>query len=161
MLPRTHPLAAVRESFNAVFIEADAAGQLMFYGRGAGGHPTASAVLGDVVAAARNRVSGSRGPGESTYSALPVLSIGHARTEYYVNLDVADRPGVLASVATAFADNGVSIQVVHQEGHGEDAGLVVRTHLATDAALSSTVEQLRKLETVRRVVGVMRVEGEE
>ena len=161
MLPRTHPLAAVRESFNAVFIEADAAGQLMFYGRGAGGHPTASAVLGDVVAAARNRVSGSRGPGESTYTALPVLPIGHARTEYYVNLDVADRPGVLASVANAFADNGVSIQVVHQEGHGEDAGLVVRTHLATDAALSSTVGQLRKLDTVRRVVGVMRVEGEE
>lgn len=161
MLPRTHPLAAVRESFNAVFIEADAAGQLMFYGRGAGGDPTASAVLGDVVAAARNRVSGSRGPGESTYSSLPILPIGHARTEYYVNLDVADRPGVLASVATAFAENGVSIQVVHQEGHGEDAGLVVRTHLATDAALSATVEQLRSLDTVRRVVGVMRVEGEE
>ncbi len=161
MLPRTHPLAAVRESFNAVFVEADAAGQLMFYGRGAGGHPTASAVLGDLVAAARNRVSGSRGPGESTYTALPVLPIGRAYTEYYVNLDVADRPGVLASVATAFAENGVSIQVVHQEGHGDDAGLVVRTHLATDAALEATVEQLRGLDTVRRVVGVMRVEGEE
>ena len=161
MLPRTHPLAAVRESFNAVFVEADAAGQLMFYGRGAGGHPTASAVLGDLVAAARNRVSGSRGPGESTYTALPVLPIGRAYTEYYVNLDVADRPGVLASVATAFAENGVSIQVVHQEGHGDDAGLVVRTHLATDAALEATVKHLRGLDTVRRVVGVMRVEGDE
>ncbi len=161
MLPRTHPLAAVRESFNAVFVEADAAGQLMFYGRGAGGHPTASAVLGDLVAAARNRVSGSQGPGESTYTALPVLPIGRAYTEYYVNLDVADRPGVLASVAAAFAENGVSIQVVHQEGHGDDAGLVVRTHLATDAALEATVEQLRGLDTVRRVVGVMRVEGDE
>ena len=161
MLPRTHPLAAVRESFNAVFVEADAAGQLMFYGRGAGGHPTASAVLGDLVAAARNRVSGSRGPGESTYTALPVLPIGRAFTEYYVNLDVADRPGVLATVAAAFAENGVSIQVVHQEGHGDDAGLVVRTHLATDAALEATVEQLRGLDTVCRVVGVMRVEGDE
>ena len=160
MLPRAHPLAAVRESFNAVFVEADAAGQLMFYGRGAGGNPTASAVLGDVVAAARNRLSGSRGPGESTYTQLPVLPIGQAQTEYYVNLDVADRPGVLASVATAFADNGVSIQVVHQEGHGDDAGLVVRTHRASDAALRATVNQLRGLDTVRRVVGVMRVEGE-
>lgn len=161
MLPRTHPLAAVRESFNAVFVEADAAGQMMFYGRGAGGHPTASAVLGDVVAAARNRLSGSRGPGESTYTGLPVLPIGLAHTEYYVNLDVADRPGVLASVATAFAEHGVSIQVVHQEGHGDDAGLVVRTHRATDAALQATVDRLRQLDTVRRVVGVMRVEGEE
>ncbi len=161
MLPRTHPLAAVRESFNAVFVEADAAGQMMFYGRGAGGHPTASAVLGDVVAAARNRLSGSKGPGESTYRQLPVLPIGQAMTEYYVNLDVADKPGVLASVATAFADHGVSIQVVHQEGHGEDAGLIVRTHRASDAALRATVEQLRGLDTVRRVVGVMRVEGEQ
>ena len=161
MLPRTHPLAAVRESFNAVFVEADAAGQMMFYGRGAGGHPTASAVLGDVVAAARNKISGSRGPGESTYRQLPILPIGQATTEYYVNLDVADRPGVLASVANAFSDHGVSIQVVHQEGHGEDAGLVVRTHRASDAALHATVEQLRGLDTVRRVVGVMRVEGEQ
>ena len=133
----------------------------MFYGRGAGGHPTASAVLGDVVAAARNRLSSSRGPGESTYRQLPLLPIGQAQTEYYVNLDVADKPGVLASVATAFADHGVSIQVVHQEGHGEDAGLIVRTHRASDAALRATVDQLRGLDTVRRVVGVMRVEGEE
>jgi homoserine dehydrogenase len=161
MLPRTHPLAAVRDSFNAVFVEADAAGQVMFYGRGAGGHPTASAVLGDVVAAARNKVSGSRGPGESTYRQLPILPIGQAKTEYYVNLDVADRPGVLAAVANAFADHGVSIQVVHQEGHGDDAGLVVRTHRASDAALHATVEQLRGLDAVRRVVGVMRVEGEQ
>lgn len=161
MVPKTHPLAAVRESFNAVFVEAQAAGEMMFYGRGAGGHPTASAVLGDVVAAARNRISGGLGPGESTYSGLPVLPIGRARTEYYVNVDVADRPGVLASIASAFADEGVSIQVVHQEGHGEDAGLVVRTHAATDAALSATVERLRGMDAVRTVVGVMRVEGEE
>lgn len=160
MIPRTHPLASVRGSFNAVFVTADAAGDMMFYGRGAGGDPTASAVLGDLVAAARNRLAGGRGPGESTYSNLPVLPIGHARTRYYVNLDVADKPGVLASIAAAFAENGVSIQVVRQDGHGDEAGLIVRTHMASDDALHRTVDQLRGLPTVRRVVGVMRVEGE-
>lgn len=160
MLPRDHPLASVRGSFNAVFIEAEAAGQLMFYGRGAGGFPTASAVMGDLVSAARNRVVGGRGPGESTHGALPVLDVGKVRTRYYVNLDVADRPGVLASIANAFAQNDVSIQVVRQDGHGEDAGLIVRTHVATDDALRRTVEQLAGLDTVRQVVGVMRVEGE-
>jgi homoserine dehydrogenase len=160
MIPRTHPLASVRGSFNAVYVSADAAGDMMFYGRGAGGHPTASAVLGDLVAAARNRLAGGRGPGESTYSNLPILPIGSAHTRYYVNLDVADRPGVLASIASAFAENGVSIQVVRQDGHGDDAGLIVRTHLATDDALQRTVTRLRELPTVRRVVGVMRVEGE-
>lgn len=160
MIPRSHPLASVRGSFNAVFVSADAAGDMMFYGRGAGGHPTASAVLGDLVAAARNRLAGGRGPGESTYSNLPILPIGSALTRYYVNLDVADRPGVLASIASAFSENGVSIQVVRQDGHGDDAGLIVRTHVATDEALQRTVERLRELPTVRRVVGVMRVEGE-
>jgi homoserine dehydrogenase len=160
MLPRSHPLASVRGAFNAVFVEAEAAGEVMFYGRGAGGAPTASAVLGDVVTAARNRVSGGLGPGESTYSNLPVLPIGAAMTRYYVNLAVADRPGVLASIASAFADNGVSIQVVRQDGHGDEAGLIVRTHRATDAALRATVDHLSQLETVKRVLGVMRVEGE-
>jgi homoserine dehydrogenase len=160
MIPRDHPLASVRLAFNAVFIEAEAAGEMMFYGRGAGGAPTASAVLGDLVAAARNRVTGSVGPGESTYTGLPVLPIGEALTRYYVNLDVADRPGVLASIASAFADNEVSIQVVRQDGHGDEAGLIVRTHRATDDALRRTVDTLRELDTVKRVVGVMRVEGE-
>jgi homoserine dehydrogenase len=160
MLPRSHPLASVRGAFNAVFIEAESAGEVMFYGRGAGGAPTASAVLGDVVSAARNRVSGGRGPGESTYTNLPVLPIGAALTRYYVNLAVTDKPGVLASIASAFSDNGVSIQVVRQDGHGDEAGLIVRTHQASDAALHKTVEQLSGLDTVRRVLGVMRVEGE-
>jgi homoserine dehydrogenase len=160
MVPRDHPLASVRLSFNAVFIEAESAGQMMFYGRGAGGAPTASAVLGDLVAAARNRLSGGQGPGESTYLDLPVLGIGEAQTRYYVNLDVADKPGVLASIASAFAENGVSIQVVRQDGHGDEAGLIVRTHKASDLALRQTVEALSKLDTVRRVLGVMRVEGE-
>jgi homoserine dehydrogenase len=160
MVPRDHPLAAVRDAFNAVFIEAENAGEMMFYGRGAGGAPTASAVLGDVVAVARNLRAGGRGPGESTYAGLEVRGVEQARTRYYVNLDVADRPGVLATVARTFSDNDVSIQVVRQEGHGDDAGLVVRTHVATDGDLRRTIEQLRSLDVVKAILGVMRVEGE-
>ena len=160
MVPRSHPLASVREAFNAVFVEADSAGQMMFYGRGAGGAPTASAVLGDIVAVGRNRVSGRRGPGESTYAGLEVRPVGSAYTRYYVNLKVSDRPGVLATIAQVFADNGVSIQVVRQDGSGDDASLLVRTHLATDAALQTTIESLRATPAVQSVVGVMRVEGE-
>ena len=160
MVPRSHPLASVRDAFNAVFIEAENAGEMMFYGRGAGGAPTASAVLGDVVAVARNLRSGGRGPRESIYANLEVRGVDQARTRYYVNLDVADRPGVLATVARAFSDNGVSIQVVRQEGHGDDAGLIVRTHLALDGDLRRTIEALRGLDVVKQVVGVMRVEGE-
>jgi len=160
LVPRTHPLASVREAFNAVFVEADAAGQVMFYGRGAGGTPTASAVLGDIVAVARHKLTGSRGPGESSYADLDVRPIGDASTRYYVHLAVADLPGVLAAIAQAFADHGVSIQTVRQDGHGEEARLVLRTHRASDAALSATIDHLRTLDAVRHVVGVMRVEGE-
>ena len=160
MVPRTHPLASVREAFNAVFVEADAAGAIMFYGRGAGGSPTASAVVGDIVAAARNKLAETTRPGESVYADLSALGVGQAFTRYYINLHVADQPGVLAQIASAFAEHNVSIQVVRQDGQGDDAGLVVRTHRATDAALSATVEALRQLPAVRSVVGVMRVEGE-
>ena len=159
MIPRSHPLAGVGDAFNAVFVEAEAAGSLMFYGRGAGGEPTASAVLGDLVAVARNRVNGSRGAGESAYAELKVQPIGEVETRYHVALDVADRPGVLASVAHAFADNGVSIQTVRQEGRGEDATLVLVTHMAPDAALSSTVGRLASFDFIRRASSVMRVEG--
>jgi len=161
MIPRTHPLASVGDAFNAVFVEAEAAGQLMFYGRGAGGSPTASAVLGDLVAVARNRIISARSAGESNYASLRVRPMGEAFTRYHVSLDVADRAGVLAAVASAFADHGVSISTVRQEGHGADAMLVIVTHVATDAALSATVEQLRQLDIVRDVVSVMRVEGSE
>jgi homoserine dehydrogenase len=159
MLPRTHPLASVADAFNAVFVEADAAGSLMFYGRGAGGAPTASAVLGDLVAVARNRVIGGRGAGESAYADLTMLPIGEVETRYHVALDVADRPGVLAQVAGAFAEQGVSIQSVRQEGRGDAATLVLVTHRAPDAALARTVEKLASLEFVRRAASVMRVEG--
>ncbi len=161
MLPRTHPLASVREAFNAVFVEGESVGQLMFYGRGAGGGPTASAVVGDLVAVARNRISGGRGAGESAYANLPLRPIGEALTRYHVDLDVADKAGVLAAVAQEFAAHDVSIQTVRQEGRGDDASLVLVTHTATDAALSGTVEGLRRLDSVRAVAGVMRVEGED
>jgi homoserine dehydrogenase len=160
MIPRTHPLASVRDAFNAVFVEADAAGQVMFYGRGAGGAPTASAVLGDLVAVCRHRVGGGRGPGESAYAQLAVRPMGETITRYHVSLDVTDRPGVLAQVATAFARHDVSIQTVRQEGHQEEATLVIVTHSARDAALAATVADLRRLNVVRDVASVMRVEGD-
>ncbi len=160
MIPRSHPLAAVRDAYNAVFVECEAAGRLMFYGQGAGGAPTASAVLGDLVAVARNRVQGARGPGESTYADLAVRPMGDAITRYHVSLDVADKAGVLARVAQAFARHDVSLQTVHQEGRGDDAALEVVTHTARDAALAATVADLRDLDVVRAVARVMRVEGE-
>ncbi|MET9321517.1 homoserine dehydrogenase [Streptomyces sp. NPDC003038] len=164
MIPLTHPLASVREAYNAVFVEAEAAGQLMFYGPGAGGAPTASAVLGDLVAVCRNKLAEATGPGESAYTQLPVSTMGDVVTRYHISLDVADKPGVLAQVATTFAEHGVSIDTVRQQGRqdgaGTEASLVVVTHRAPDAALSGTVEALRKLDTVRGVASIMRVEGE-
>lgn len=169
MISRTHPLAGVREAFNAVFVEAEAAGQLMFYGPGAGGDPTASAVLGDVVAVARHQVRGGLGPRESAYADLPIVPMGQARTRYYISLDVADRPGVLAQIALVFAAHEVSIQQVRQHIRPIDpdhptgelsADLVIVTHSAADESLAATVDALAGLETVHGVNSVMRVEGD-
>jgi homoserine dehydrogenase len=161
MIPRSHPLATVGGAYNAVFVEAKSAGQLMFYGAGAGGTPTASAVLGDIVAVARNRMAGTPGPEPSTYAGLPVLPMGDTLTRYHVSLDVDDRPGVLAPVAEAFARHGVSIQAVRQTSRGDEALLIIVTHVASDAALATTVSELQALPAVRAVASVMRVEGEE
>lgn len=161
MVPQTHPLANVRGAFNAVFVESDAAGPLMFYGQGAGGRPTASAVLGDLVAAARHRVQGVHGPGESTYANLPIRPLSESITRYHVSLAVADRAGVLAQVAEVFARHGVSIRGVRQEGLGDDADLEIITHAATDGALAATIAELAGLESVKAVTGVLRVEGED
>jgi homoserine dehydrogenase len=160
MIPRSHPLAGVGGAYNAVFVESRSAGRLMFYGPGAGGSPTASAVLGDLVTVARNRVRGAVGPGESSYAARPVVPIGSVPTRYHLCLAVADLAGVLARIAAVFADHGVSIQTVRQHERGEDAQLVIVTHSALDSALSATVESLRGLDVVREVTSVMRVEGE-
>jgi homoserine dehydrogenase len=161
MIPRSHPLAAVGEAYNAVFVEARSAGRLMFYGAGAGGTPTASAVLGDLVAVARNRLAGTRGPDASTYAGLPVVPMGETLTRYHVSLDVDDRPGVLAPVAEAFARHDVSIQAVRQTSRGDQAQLMIVTHTARDAALSATIRDLAALPMVRAVASVMRVEGED
>ena len=147
-------MASVNGAFNAVVVEAEAAGRLMFYGQGAGGAPTASAVLGDLVMAARNRVQGGRGPRESKYAKLPIAPIGFIPTRYYVNMNVADRPGVLSAVAAEFGKREVSIAEVRQEGMVDEGGqrcgarIVVVTHQATDAALSETVAALADLEVV-------------
>ena len=160
MIPRSHPLASVGGAYNAVFVESMSAGRLMFYGPGAGGSPTASAVLGDLVTVARNRLRGALGPGESSYAARPVTKIGSVMTRYHVSLDVADMVGVLATIAQAFAEHGVSIETVRQNGRGAGAQLVIVTHRAQDAALSATVQALRNLDIVREVTSVMRVEGD-
>ncbi|BBX29966.1 homoserine dehydrogenase [Mycolicibacterium alvei] len=165
LVPLTHPLATVNGAFNAVVVEAEAAGRLMFYGQGAGGAPTASAVMGDVVMAARNRVQGGRGPRESKYAKLPIAPIGFIPTRYYVNMNVSDRPGVLSAVAAEFSKREVSIAEVRQEGMVDDDGqpcgarIVVVTHQATDAALSETVEALADLDVVQTINSVLRMEG--
>nr|WP_090276812.1 homoserine dehydrogenase [Mycolicibacterium komanii]CRL70309.1 homoserine dehydrogenase [Mycolicibacterium komanii] len=165
LVPLDHPLAAVNGAFNAVVVEAEAAGRLMFYGQGAGGAPTASAVMGDLVMAARNRVQGGRGPRESKYAKLPIAPIGFIPTRYYVNMNVADRAGVLSAVAAEFGKRDVSIAQVRQEGVVDEGGqrcgarIVVVTHQATDAALSETVAALADLDVVQSINSVLRMEG--
>ena len=159
LISRSHPLASVREAFNAVFVESEAAGAMMFYGRGAGGAPTASAILGDLVAVARHRVSGGLGPRESDYADLAIAPMGSTKTRYLIRLDVADRPGVLAAVAQTFSKHDVSIQTVRQTGRGDNAELIVMTHKATDSALAATVSDLSSLDSVKDVSSVIRVEG--
>lgn len=165
LVPLDHPLASVNGAFNAVVVEAEAAGRLMFYGQGAGGAPTASAVMGDLVMAARNRVQGGRGPRESKYAKLPIAPIGFIPTRYYVSMNVADRPGVLSSVAAEFSKREVSIAEVRQEGMVDDEGqrcgarIVVVTHRATDAAQSETVAALADLDVVQSINSVIRMEG--
>ncbi|MFE6971832.1 homoserine dehydrogenase [Isoptericola sp. NPDC057653] len=167
LVPSAHPLAAVHGAFNAVFVEADDAGPLMFYGQGAGGRPTSSAVLGDLVSAARDRIVGGRGPRESAYASLPVLPHDAAVTRYQVRLVVADRPGVLAQVAQVLADHGVSIDTVRQApdepyavGVAEGtAALLLTTHAAREASLAATVAAVRGLDAVHEITSVLRVEG--
>ena len=159
LISRSHPLASVRESFNAVFVEAESAGQMMFYGKGAGGEPTASAVLGDLVAVARHRVNGGIGPKESDYADLKIAQIGQTKTRYLIRLNVADKPGVLESVAHVFASHQVSIQTVRQTGAGDKAELIVMTHSSNESSLSATVKDLKNLPVVTDVASVLRVEG--
>ena len=161
LLPRRHPLAAVHGAFNAVFVEAENAGELMFYGQGAGGAPTASAVMGDVVTAARRLVLGGPVPAGRPSGQLPALPLEKVTTSYSIGLEVADQPGVLAAVARVFSEHGVSIETMRQTIHGEGASAELRfvTHRATEAALAATVEAIRDLDVIKNVKSVLRVEG--
>ncbi len=159
MVPAEHPLASVRESFNAVFVEGAAVGDLMFYGRGAGGFPTASAVLGDLIDAAVNRARGSHAS-IGVLGKARIRPIDEVETAYYLNIDVFDRPGVLAAVAGVFGAHGVSIRSMEQEGLGDEARLVFITHIAREAAMQATVRDLHHLDAVDRITSVLRVIGE-
>jgi homoserine dehydrogenase len=161
MVPVQHPLASVRDAFNAVFIEADAVGELMLYGRGAGGNPTASAVLGDLVDASRNLVAGARGATIGELVAKPIRAMSEVESPFYVLVEAADQPGVLAAIATQFGNHGVSIKSMEQRGIGADARLVFITHRAREADLNATLDALRDVDVVIRVGSVIRVVGEE
>lgn len=159
MLHKSHPLASVRDAYNAVFVEAESAGSLMFYGRGAGGAPTASAILGDVVAVARHIALNSVGQRETDYADRDIAPIESTKTKFLIRLEVADKAGVLASIATTFANHGVSIQTVNQAGRNDDAEVTIVTHLATEGELKATVAALTNMDTVQNISSVIRVEG--
>jgi homoserine dehydrogenase len=164
MVPDSHPLAAVHGANNAVFVEAELAGPLMFYGAGAGGIQTASAVLGDLVSAARRHVIGGPGVAESTHATFPILPISEIRTRYHISLEIIDAPGVLADIASLFATHGVSVESAEQkvtsvDGQAATATLVIGTHEAIEADLAATVDALQASAVVQRVVGVIRMEG--
>jgi homoserine dehydrogenase len=162
MIPMNHPLASVRDNLNAVFVEGEQVGELMFYGRGAGGPPTATSVVGDVVEVARNIMAGARGVGCTCYrDAARIRHMEDTSSQFYVLLEVLDRPGVLAKVAQAFADNDVSIKSVWQEGLGHDARLVLVTHKAVERNFQSVMADLRALDVVREVAASMRVQSDE
>jgi homoserine dehydrogenase len=161
MIPSEHPLASVRGSFNAVFVEGEAVGELMFYGRGAGGEPTATSVVGDLIAVAGHLLHGGRTIGSARRLERGIRPMGETHSEYYVLLQVEDRPGVLAEIAAVFGRHGVSIRHVWQEGLGDEAQLVFISHSAKDASLQASVADLGGLASVEAVESVLRVEGEE
>ncbi len=159
MVPKHHPLASVRESYNAVFVEGDAVGSLMFYGRGAGGLPTASAVLGDVIDAAVNLSKGTHGT-LGAFAKATVRPIDETVSAFLMSLDVVDQPGVLHAVTGVLTGHGVSIRAAEQEGIGADARLVFITHEAKEASVQATLRELRDLDVVRHVGGLLRVIGD-
>ena len=167
LIPEAHPLASVSEAYNAVFVEADAAGSLMFYGQGAGGAPTASAILGDVVSTARARVHGGVGPRESRYAELESIPLEELRSAFYVSLTVEDRPGVLAEIAGTLSGYGISISTIHQElladgeGQGADrAHIGISTHRALESAMTASLDMFSSTATVLSIDSVLRIEGD-
>lgn len=159
LVAKDHPLASVNESYNAIFVEAEAAGSLMFYGNGAGGDPTASAVLGDLVGASRNKVHGGRAPGDNTYANLPIADFGEVHTRYHIDMEVVDRAGVLSDLSATFAQQGISLRTVRQEENEDGiARLIVVTHSAKESVLHDTVEALKKSSDVKKVHSVIRLD---
>ena len=156
MVSTGHPLANVNDSFNAVFVEGATVGDLMFYGRGAGGVPTASAVLGDLIDAAVNVANGAAARLSITEKAR-LRSVDELSSQYYLTMVVSDEPGVLAQVATVFGIHGVSIQVMEQSGTGGDAELCLILHETTEAALHATLDELDGLDVVRGIGSVIRL----
>jgi homoserine dehydrogenase len=161
MIPSEHPLAAVRDAFNGVFVEGPNVGELMFYGRGAGGEPTATAVVGDLVTVARNLLAGARGVGCTCFLERTVRPMSEMEGQYYILLRVEDRPGVLAEIASVFGRNDVSIKSVWQEGTGADAQLVFITHRAQEGSFQQAVTELGGVRAVEEVRSILRVEAEE
>jgi homoserine dehydrogenase len=161
MVPGSHPLATVAGAYNAVFIEGETAGGLMLYGRGAGGRPTASAVLGDLIDAARHVRGGTPAPAPSRRMPVRFRPVEDLWSAFYLSLDVLDRPGVLAQVSTVFAEHGVSIRSMEQVGLGDEARLIFITHVAREGAVAATIAGLQHLEVVDRVGGVLRIVGRE
>jgi homoserine dehydrogenase len=161
MIPAGHPLASVRDAFNAVFMEGPNIGELMFYGRGAGGDPTATAVVGDLVSVARNLLAGTRGVGCTCFHERTIRPMSEMEGQYYILFSVEDRPGVLAEIASVFGRNQVSIKSVWQEGAGVDAQLAFVTHRALEGAFQKAVTELRGLAVVHEVRSILRVEAEE
>ena len=161
MIPASHPLASVRDAHNAVFVEGPNVGELMFYGRGAGGEATATAVVGDLVSVARNQLAGARGLGCTCFYERTIRPMAEMTGQYYILLRVEDRPGVLAEIASVFGRSEVSIKSVWQEGFGDDAQLVFITHRAREGAFQEAIGVLRGLPGVEEVRSVLRVEAEE
>ncbi|AWB82121.1 homoserine dehydrogenase [Corynebacterium yudongzhengii] len=161
LIPEAHPLASVNESYNAIYVDAEAAGSLMFYGNGAGGAPTASAVLGDLVGAARNKVHGGRAPGENTYAELPLTPFGDVPTRYHIDMSVVDRAGVLADLSARFSRKGISLRTVRQEEQERHshARLIVVTHQARESDLQDIVKELSELDDVQEITSVIRLDG--
>ncbi len=161
LIPSEHPLASVKESYNAIYVDSEAAGSLMFYGNGAGGAPTASAVLGDLVGAARNKVHGGRAPGENTYANLPIADFGEVTSRYHIDMSVADRAGVLAELAAKFAASDVSLRTLRQEEEERHsrARLVIVTHSAKESQLAQIVDELSQLDYVHEINSVIRLDG--
>ncbi|MEY4990887.1 MAG: hypothetical protein RIS08_1113 [Actinomycetota bacterium] len=160
LIPLDHPLAAVRGAYNAVFVEAESAGRLMFYGAGAGGPQTASAVLGDLVSAAKRHLAGGPGLADSVHANLEALPVQRIQTRYQITLAVSDEPGVLAAIASVFAQHGVSVETVSQSSAVNGAALLtVMTHRASEQALEQVVSALRGNKSVQQVSSVIRVEG--